>query len=544
MKKLAVLTFVFMLGAGPAFCQETIPSQVKKVILFSNQAQVKREATANVQEGLNQLLIELDAFDVDSDSVSAKVFGEGELLGVQLKDIFLKEPPQENIMLLEKKIEDLKDQKKGLIDKEGVLDEKKRFLNSVVEFSKTQVPEEMKTAFPSIDDLDKTLVFLGERLNGINENRASLDYKIRYLNKDIEALERELSTLRGSSRKSKKVIEIVFNSKKPQSLKLEASYIAYNAFWKPLYKVDIPTDLKDVSLIMFAKIMQKTGENWEDIKLSISNVIPLRGVGLPSLNSWFLDLYRVKRSEDKARALFAKQQSLSMEMLQDRAPLAEKEADFAYAEKKELPLSFEYDLSQILSIESKDKDTILPLLTKDIKGDFFYYAAPKLSPLTFLVCSAASDKELLSGPLNVYFVGRFVGKTHIAEKKPGEEFKFSLGADRSIKVKREKIKDNIKETFFKKIERRTIVREMQFKITVENLKQKSAKIKVLDNVPVSKTDKIEVKGLKIAPEPTKKDYQDREGVMLWEFELAPKAKKVIDIEFVITYPKDTPVSGL
>ncbi len=220
------------------------------------------------------------------------------------------------------------------------------------------------------------------------------------------------------------------------------------------------------------------------------------------------------------------------------------EAAFAVAKKSELPLSFEYKMPQSLDIESRDKETILPLFMKKLKGDFYYYAIPKQSALTFLVCKAKADKELLSGPLNLYFGGRYIGKTFLDEKKAGEEFYLSLGADRDIMVKKEKLKDNIKETFFKKIERATVIREFAYKITVENLKSRAVLLKVLDNIPVSRTDRIVVKDIHITPEPAQKNYQDREGVMVWEHHLNPEEKQEINIAFVVTYPKDVLPIGL
>jgi uncharacterized protein (TIGR02231 family) len=220
------------------------------------------------------------------------------------------------------------------------------------------------------------------------------------------------------------------------------------------------------------------------------------------------------------------------------------EAKFVQAQRKELPLSFEYKMPQALNIESRDKMTLLPIFSKTLKGEFVYFSVPKISPLTFLICSTNADKELLSGALNVHFGGRFIGKTYLAEKKPGEAFRMSLGADREVKVKREKIKDKVKETYFGKIGRKTIVRDMAFKITVENIKAKPIKIKVFDSIPISRTDRIEVKDLKITPVPAKKNYQNQEGVLLWEFKLKPGDKQEINIEFVVTYPKDASIFGL
>jgi len=120
----------------------------------------------------------------------------------------------------------------------------------------------------------------------------------------------------------------------------------------------------------------------------------------------------------------------------------------------------------------------------------------------------------------------------------------NLGAARDIKVKEEKISDKVKETFFGKLKRQTIIRDLVFKITVENLTDKPKDVHILDSVPVSKTDKIEVKNVKIDPSPAEKNYQDKEGVMLWEVNLAPGDSREIKIQYTLTYPKGTLISGL
>jgi len=144
----------------------------------------------------------------------------------------------------------------------------------------------------------------------------------------------------------------------------------------------------------------------------------------------------------------------------------------------------------------------------------------------------------------VHFGTHFVEKTLLNEKKPGETFDLNLGADREVKIKREKITDKVKETFFGKFERNTVVRRMAFRITAENLKDKPLTIHILESIPVSRTDKIRVEDLKIDPEPTEENDQGREGVLRWAFDLQPQAVKQIDISFVVTYPKDEPVVGL
>ena len=550
MKKLGIMAVISFFVVSFVFADATVSSEISEVTLFTNQAQVKRTAQTSVESGLNKIQLDVDAYNVDSDSVSAKVYGDGEIYSVQLRQVPLKEAPQENIKKLEDKLESLKDRKKSLGLEMNILKKKEKFINSLLDFAKVEIPKELKTSFPRPDDLEKTLAFLDTSLSQINKSDEELAIKIREVDKDIKVTEKELAALRRPRQKYKNAIEILFNSKRDQKVKIEASYLVYSAYWQPFYKVDVPLDLKDVDLTMFSKISQTTGEDWKKITLSISNVVPLRGVGLPQLDSWDLEPPHFKQ-ESRLRMMDYEvaMKSAAMEEVDDAysvgygAPAPEP-AEFAQAAKQQLPLSFEYRLPQALDIQSQDKETILPLFSKTLKGDFFHYAVPKMNALTFLVCEAAADKELLAGYLNVYFGGRFIGKTYLPEKKAGEEFNINLGADREVKVKREKIKDKIRETFFGKIERQTIIRDMEYKISIENLKDKPMMIKILDNIPVSKTDKIVVKDVKLTPEPKEKDYQDREGVNLWEFDINAKGKKEITIEFTITYPKDHPVYGL
>ena len=548
MRKSYIFIVLFSFFIVPfAFAEKTVPSQIKEVTLFSGQAMVKREAFTTVQKGLNELFLEIEAFRIDKDSITAKIFGAGEIFSVQFKKIPIKESPRENIKALEQKINELKKLKRVLNDKKEVLNKEESFLVSLIDFSKIQIPQEIKTSFPNMEDLTKTLIFLSSNFQKINDEKQSLDASIEEIEKEIKVLQEELKALRRPVKKVRKVIEILFNAEKEQKIRIVADYLTKNANWGPLYKVSVPMALSEIDLTMFSKILQKTGENWNHVSLSISNVIPLSGVRLPYLSSWLLDVPRPRaKLVGKTGRLAYEEAAPAIDEVKgkDYPEIPTQEAAFTTAVKRELPFSFEYRIPQTINIESRNKETILPLFTKKMQGDSYYYAVPKRSPLTFLVCKTKADKELLSGPLNVYFGGRYIGKTHLSEKKAGEEFHLSLGADREVMVRREKVKDKVKETYFGKIQRGTIVRELAYKIMVENMKDRSILLKLVDSIPVSRTDKIEVKELAMNPEPAQKNYRNKEGVMLWEYTLDPEQQQEINIEFVVAYPKGLSPMGL
>jgi uncharacterized protein (TIGR02231 family) len=548
MKKILLYMLVVSVGwVVPGNASQFLSSKITEVTLFSDQALVERSCTADVRPGLNEMLVEISAFAVDKDSVTARVFGQGEIISVQIRDIHLTEFPQEQVRLLEEKLRELQRARNILDDKKAVLLKKETFLDSLIDFSQTQLPKDVQTHFPETENLKEIIDYVGGATEKIYQEKQKLDDDIDAVNQDIDQVKRELAALRGGAKKVKQAVEVLFKAEQTEKIRMAIQYIVRNASWKPLYKVSVPANLSDMDLTMFSHISQKTGEDWDNVKLSISNVIPLKGVRLPELSSWTLDIPRPRPAAMRKSLAMKSEGGALLESEQaDTLALNASETTAGYAQtvQKELPLSFEYQLPYKVEIVSRDNSSFLPVFTKKLLGDFFYYAVPQKTGLTFLVSEVRADKELLSGQLNVYFGGRYIGETYLREKKPGEPFYLNLGADRAVNLKREKLKDKIKETYFGTLQRDTVVREFAYKITAENGKNQALLLKLEDSIPVSKTDKIQVKDVKLTPDPDIRNYKDKEGVMLWSLKLSPGEQKEILIDFVVTYPADSPPFGL
>jgi uncharacterized protein (TIGR02231 family) len=540
MKKTSLfIPIVFFCLSTFVNASQFVSSNISEVTLFSNQAMVVREGQAHLNPGLNELLIETTAFNVDKDSVSAQIFGKGEMLSIQIKQIPLAEFPQDQIRILSEELRKLNQTRKGLTDKKAVLSKEESFLEGLIDFSKTQIPKDVQTHYPKIEDVQETLLFIGSTSTLINTERQSLDIALEKIDREIKKVKKELAAVSGRTRASKQAIEILFNASQKETVQLNVQYLVKNALWQPFYKISVPMDLSELDLTMFARISQKSGEDWNKVTLSVSNVIPVKGVRFPDVSPWQLDLPRpapalLKRTQSNYMAETSKAMGLDEEI----QPGAGAPAEYVSASARELPLSFEYKMPFPVDIDSREQFSLLPLFTKKISANTYHYSIPGKTSLTYLVTEATADKELLAGKLNVYFGGRFIGDTSLSEKKPGEPFSLNLGADRSVKVHRKKLKDKVKETYFGTIQRDTVVRSFSYKIIAENLKDKPITLKVVDRVPVSRTDKIEVKDILLTPKPTQSNYQAKEGVHLWVFQLSPGEIQEIDLDFTVAYPSE------
>jgi uncharacterized protein (TIGR02231 family) len=313
--------------------------------------------------------------------------------------------------------------------------------------------------------------------------------------------------------------------------------------------------MERVQLTMFSRIRQKTGEDWDGVRLSVSNALPLKGVDLPRAESWYLSLpappqptmVHVARSREAAFAPVPaaapggeEEMNGALEDLSESLP----EAALAGAEQKELPHAFEYELPQRTSIGSTGDETMVPLHTKELNAEFLGYAVPRIDSRVFLVCRTAPDRELLAGTLNVYFGGRFVGGSTLEEKRAGEDLLLNLGVERGVSLRREKVQDKVRETFFRMVDRHFVPRGITYRIVIENLKDQPVRVWLLDAVPVSRTDRIQVKKIELSPEPTKKDHQKREGVLFWDLQVPPKGTREVNLDFVVAYPKNRRPLGL
>jgi uncharacterized protein (TIGR02231 family) len=541
------------------FIHDGPDNKITEVTVFSNRALVSRQVSAPAKPGLNRFATQTKAFAVDGESVQARVFGQGEILGVQ----YLSEPvvsyPQQEVNDLTRQRRELKRERKRLQSRKENLQKQKQFLDSVIDFAQVQVPREVKTAFPPQERLTETLAFLNTNFDTLNQSDDKLDSQMEELDEKLSVVEKKLAQLSATQTAYRNVIEVLFQAETEQDIAMEVSYVVSNAQWHAVYKVDVPLDLSDVNLALLARVQQNSGEPWENIKLSLSNALPISSSALPELDSLYLTVRQRPLPAPASNMVLRRKvtaQDSESELLSDEAfagePLAAmaapameaQEAQFAQAEQAELPTAFEYHYSRPVYLETNDKQSLIPLFSKQLKGEFFHYAIPEADPLVYLVCNATADSSLIEGRMNIHFAGRYIGSALLKEKKPGEQMMINLGAERGVKVSRHKIKDSLTETFFGKVDRSSVAREIEYRLVVENLKQSPEKIHLLDRIPVSKTDRFQVKGIETKPKPAEVDWKKRQGVMLWKLDLEPGGVTEISIKYFVKYPKDEIPAGL
>jgi uncharacterized protein (TIGR02231 family) len=151
-----------------------------------------------------------------------------------------------------------------------------------------------------------------------------------------------------------------------------------------------------------------------------------------------------------------------------------------------------------------------------------YLTAPIRTPGVHLRATAVNNSAhtLLSGPASVFHGGDFVGGTTLPTWAPGEEVKLALGQDDRIRVKRELVRRSDTKVTLGSTRRR----EAEYRISVANHTPRPARLTVLDQLPVSQSEGITVRELRLDPAP---DERAALGELIWRLELPPGQSREI-----------------
>ena len=84
----------------------------------------------------------------------------------------------------------------------------------------------------------------------------------------------------------------------------------------------------------------------------------------------------------------------------------------------------------------------------------------------------------------------------------------------------------------------------EYKLTVENYKNKDINVHLFEAMPIAQNERIKVKTFDVSQKPKDKDWKDRKGVWRWEFSLKPKEKKEIVYSFSVEHPRDMDIPGI
>jgi uncharacterized protein (TIGR02231 family) len=537
MKNLIWITLLF---SAIAFAQKPIftTAKVKSATVYFNAAELSQTTSVNLPAGTSEIVIKNVADYLNENTVQIGAPNSVTVLSVQFTQNYISEYEIDETNPVIKKVRDSitwteKEIKKTQIDAYShqqtiaLLDGNQNVAGANSGLNVAELMKLVNYYKAKRTELDNNIVTLKEKETKLGQKLSALKSKL------------EINTQKEEKNSKGKLIIQVMNEI-AGLVNLDINYITNNASWSPFYDLRADNVNSPINMMYKAQVTQWTGIDWKKVNLTLSSGNPNQNNQAPILSSWFLRYGNPEVYYDD----YESKSNTLQEVVVVGYGTAKKDKNKSYfgraieADIKENQLNVSFDIDIPYDILSNNKPHSVAL--KDIKlpATYKYYAAPRVEKEAFLLAEINdySKYNLLPGEANIIFEGMYVGKTHINPNQTSDTLNLSMGRDKKVSIKREKVVDKSGTKFLSSKKEQTFT----FDITVRNNKKETVNMLLKDQYPLSTDKEIEVELL----ESNNAKENKETGILTWDLKLNPNETKKIRISYKVKYPKDKVIDNL
>lgn len=307
------------------------------------------------------------------------------------------------------------------------------------------------------------------------------------------------------------------------------TYTIADAGWQPLYDLHLARDSGALRIERGALVRQTTGENWQDVALTLSTARPSEQTQPGQIWPW------VPRIVDPEEIRPLARQKGADALMSMAAPVAEMEsAVVADADFDGLSVTYSYPAP--VDVTTGADHVRLMLGTLEAQAEIVAQAVPMVDQTAYLMAEFTNETgEILlpTSEARFYLDGRYVGQRGLGLIAAGDEADLSFGPIDGLRLSRT-LRDRNEGD--RGLIRKSNEMTEAVMIEVENLTDMAWPLRVLDRVPVSEQEDLEITW-NATPGPTEENVDDMRGILAWEFELPAGEAQTIRLETGMEWPE-------
>ncbi|MBI2805995.1 MAG: mucoidy inhibitor MuiA family protein [Planctomycetes bacterium] len=394
-------------------------------------------------------------------------------------------------------------------------------------------------------------------------------------------LQRKMGELgRGSGRMERDAI-LVVDREKGKGGTVRLNYLVSSVSWHPEYKVRAGKVDQDVQVDYLANLMQHTGEDWNQVKMTLSTAQPMLNASPPDLcmlqpilavrgapggppmpggggfaspfansyaprdiakkamtqrgQAWQLNSGQGGFGGGRGNSFDAKVQKEAERLLNEAAAI-EQNLDLMRSRTEVLAdlkkgkgsiagpagtdgPSVTYHLPNKLTVPSRGDEQVIEVVKLKLAPKYYYKTVPVLNTRVYRLADLVNKSEyiLLPGEATMYQGSDFVGRMPMPLVAVGEEFTAGFGVDTQLQVQRQMV-DQTRST-----QGGNQVIKYEYRILVSSFKNQPVKLQVWDRLPKGENESIGVILGKITPDLCKDGIYLRESrpnnLLRWDVEV-------------------------
>ncbi|WP_295532590.1 mucoidy inhibitor MuiA family protein [uncultured Thioclava sp.] len=527
------LVAALVLGATPALA-DTIeaPATIRAVTLFPQGAQVVRDieikgAEGKSAQGPHEVLV--PGLPKGTDISTLRVSGEGVQIGaVSLIDgraPALSDQSSAQIKAAQARLQQAREALANSQDQVATIRAKAQAAADQITFLKgagTQLsdPAQLQAMAQMVGD---QILAASERVIAAKADARRAEDALKPLQEAVKQAQAALDALQNPAQDHDVLRAMVSGTGT-----LTITSFVGNAGWQPTYDLRLDRAAGQLDMERFVSVHQATGEDWRGVDLTLSTARP-GGQSAPTA------IYpRLARIGPPMVA-----QPLSKSLSRTAGAPAPMRTEAAMTDTAALQMQGEtvtYHYPTAVDLRDGVDDLRLKLDAKTIPVNVLAEAVPLSDPQAYRVAEGKNEtgEILLPGPANLFADGALVGQTHLPMIAAGDKLRLGFGAIEGIRLTRTMPDTSEGDRGFisKSNARREVVQ-----IEVKNLTAQDWPMRVIDQVPYSEQDDLKIETT-ATPPATETDYDQKRGVLAWQFDLPAGADKQLRTETTLSWPTD------
>ncbi|TWP31280.1 mucoidy inhibitor MuiA family protein [Apibacter muscae] len=518
-------------------------AKVEAATVYFNSVEISQSVNINLPNGTSEIIVKNVSDYVNEETVLVGVPKQVSVLSVQYTTNYISEydknenssqlkEVKDSILWVTNKYSQIKNEKESTQKTIELLDANQKIVGSnginsgdlikVVEYYQTKRTE-----------LNNSLFVLERKEKELSEKLTNLKNKLSY----SQANEENIS-------QGKLVLQLM-NSGNLQNIPLQISYISGGASWQPFYDLRAESISQPIQFLYKAQVVQQTGVDWKNVKLTLSSGMPSQNNRVPELNPWFLYFQPVaKLYRSNALSISMPEYANEEQVFNKKGMALENRQKQAYEVStvsstiNENQLNTSFDIPVLYNILSNGKQHSVVLNEIEIPASYKYFAVPKLDKDAYLLAQISnySQYNLLKGEANIIFEGLYVGKTVIDPNQTQDTLSLGMGRDKRVTITREKIADKSGTRFLSSSKEQTFT----YDIVIKNNKKNRINLTIEDQYPLSTDENIKIELMDKGGAKVDADL----GKLTWDLVLAANEIRKIRISYKVKSPKNQSISNL
>lgn len=530
------------------------PLTIDKVTVYHDSAIVTRSGLVEIPAGEHRLIVRglSESIDPATLRLSAKSGGL-KLAGVEVQRIIEGDLVNPVERALQKKLQDLADQKSAIDDEITSAQAQIKLLESVI-----AAPTGTGMNAPAVPGAN-----LPGLVSAVGGGDAAARARIRAARLQLRANASEVETARAelakiaTARKATTELRVSITATSGGSVPVSLDYQMQGVEWRWQYEARLDSAAKKVSLVRQAQLSQGTGEDWKNVELTISTARPGLNATTPPVASLFLkfappqrDYYGVAGgSADSLQEVIvtgARRSSRDGRRRNDKAADAIESADTGQVQNSPSAIVTadvyttdfvaDYLIPGRVSVTADRQPRVYPIDDDVLAVELVARANLAADRAAYLEAKLRYQKDIPidAGEVQLYRDDAFVGIGELPLVLPGADVRIPFGQDDRIRVV---VHDEREESGTSGIVAKDRVEQHKRRFEVTSYHATALPIEIIDRVPVASEDDIKVEVLKGATPPTTRDLDGHSGVFLWRLAGEPRKTETIRHYYSVRFPR-------